>query len=184
MNNNHEHSKQITNGFHSASLSKAGFVVITDESEDDFNYYCYLIKYMSKKLNDLGIVLSKTFFITRHDFADVLKQVNSLLNANGKTLNWLIVTTTTPKNDPLLKQLINELKNKEDEIEHLSSQLVVYKKILFLVNNDSFFESLAHFGSHVIFNNNWKNLKFSFNNKNELMRFLDELKNSKTFNIY
>lgn len=155
--------------------SKASLVVITDEFEDDLNDYCFLIKYISKKLNSLGIVVSKTFFITRHDYQDIVRQVNYLVTDIGNSLNWLIVTTTKPKFDPILKKLLDDMRPKPGETEILTPTLTLYRQFLFLVNCERFFDNFALAVSRVMVSQPWRQVKFLFEDKRQQDAFLANL---------
>lgn len=154
---------------------KAGLVVITDQL-DDLNHYCFLLKYASKKLKDIEIVLAKTFFITNIDYVDIQRQVKFLLDDTH--INWLFVTTTNTKNDHLLSKLLVDLNHEQIENNNNNKpSLVCLGDKCFFLNFELFVDNFSLVVSQIMLNQPWKNIKLVFESKKELDNVLESIKN-------
>lgn len=162
---------------------KACLFVIIDDINEDYNYYSFLLNYFNKKLKDLDIFLSRTFFISRLDHEDLVGQLRYLLDEyeNKTSLDWIFLTTTNQRNDSLMLNLIDQLKvdqnsNTQIEIYYKNElgtlngtrsekeHLIVYKKFLFLINNQFFFKNLS-----ILFNFLTIQNEPSLNNKSKFL---------------
>lgn len=102
--------------------------VITDDFNEDYTYFSYLLNYFNKKLKDLDIYLSKTLFLSHLHADDLKKQIDLLLNQiQTNEFTYLILTTTNQKQDYLLDNNLATGQNGR----------------IFLLRNQAFFNQLA-----------------------------------------
>ena len=144
---------------------KADLIVITDNNNKTTDS---LINYLRRKLNTIGLDLCKISSISNQNYTEIKKEVINSLDSNDKNLCSLLVTTTSEQTDPILKSILTDINPKEVDTENISSNVVVYSRFLFLINQDGFYNNIAAVISYTILNQTRIKRRFLFEDRSQL----------------
>ena len=97
----------------SSLLYSASLLVITDDADEDSSRFTYILTLFSRKLKKLDIFLRKIFYITKHDYADIVQQFGLLLDTS-QSHDWIFVTTTNACNDHLMERVLEDSRLRPD----------------------------------------------------------------------
>lgn len=151
---------------------KADLIVINDPNNSNSKITdSLIINYLRKKLNTTGLNLSKISSISNQNYTEIKKEVIKSLDSNDKKLCCLLVTTTSKQTDPILKSILTDINPKEVDTENITSNVVVYRRFLFLINQEGFYNNIAAVISYSILNQTRVKRRFLFEDRSQLEAF-------------
>lgn len=126
--------------------TSASTIIITDHTDQNFNYCTYILNLLNRKLNAINIKLGQVLIVTeKSQLIDQLK----LLTENHRK-DWILITTTNESNDKLAYSLINEENNNYDKIDFFNSPIPIYDRRIFVLGKSSFHFNLSTCLKHIM----------------------------------